>query len=157
MKQEVLNRVTQLYDSLANGDNRFCSKFAEMIGSNPKTFSQQLNGERSISLDTILNILNAFPNISSEWLIRGKGEMQLSDNLPPIVGDESENDLDTHAQLAQALVEIDRLNIEIANLKKELWKKEGAIEYQKDLISELIDEKKELERKLPQDTKKDIV
>ena len=157
MKQVVLNRVTQLYNYLANGDERFCSKFAEMIGSNGKTVSQQLKGERSISLDTILNILCAFPDISSEWLLRGKGKMILSDNLPPILGDESENDLNTHAMLAQAKGEIDTLVQEIAKLKEKVLKQEGTIEWQKDFISELIAEKVELEKKLPQDKKKDIV
>ena len=67
MKQGVLERVMQIYESISNGDERFDSKFAELIGSNKKTISQQLKGERAISLDTILNILSAFPNISSEW------------------------------------------------------------------------------------------
>lgn len=157
MKQEVLSRVSHLYESLAKGDKKFCTKFAEMIGSNGKTIGQQLKGERAISLDTVLNILSAFPEVSSEWLLRGSGEMILSDNLPPIIGDESENDLNTHAMLAQAKKEIDSLNIEIASLKNELLKKDGAIEWQKEFISELIDEKKELENKLPQEKKKDIV
>ena len=119
--------------------------------------SRQVNGGAAITYDTILHFLEIFPDVSAEWLLRGKGEMILSDNLPPILGDESENDLDTHAMLAQARIEIDRLNIEIAALKKELWKKEGAIEYQKDFISELTDQIKELEKKVPNETKKDIV
>ena len=119
--------------------------------------SRQINHTSTISCDTISRVLSAYPEVSAEWLIRGKGEMILSDNLPPILGDESENDLDTHAMLAQARIEIDRLNIEIAALKKELWKKEGAIEYQKDFISELTDQIKELEKKVPNETKKDIV
>lgn len=121
--------------------------------------TRQVNGGASITCETILRFLEIFPEVSAEWLLRSKGQMILSENLPPILGDESENDLDTHAKLAQALIEIDRLNIEIAALKKELWKKEGAIEYQKDFISELTDQIKELEKSLAQDSKhkKDIV
>ena len=104
--------------------------------------SRQVNAGSSITYDTIYRFLEVFQNVSAEWLIRGKGKMILSDNLPPIVGDESENDLDTHAMLAQAKNEIDSLNIEIASLKNELLKKDGAIEWQKEFISELIDEKK---------------
>ena len=157
MKQGVLERVLQVYSSISNGDERFDSKFAELIGSNKKTISQQLKGERAISLDTILNILAAFPDISSEWLLRGKGKMTLSDNLPPILGDESDNDLDTHAMLAQARKEIDTLHIKIASLKEKNLKQAGCIEWQKDFISELIAEKTELEKKLPNEVKKDIV
>ena len=106
--------------------------------------SRQVNAGSSITYDTIYRFLEVFQNVSAEWLIRGKGKMILSDNLPPIIGDESENDLNTHAMLAQAKKDIDSLNIEIASLKNELLKKDGAIEWQKEFISELIDEKKEL-------------
>lgn len=51
------------------------SQFAKMIGSNQKTINQQLRGERSISLDTISKILSSFEDISSEWLLRGEGDM----------------------------------------------------------------------------------
>lgn len=39
------------------------------------TVNNQLIGKRSVSIDLILNILLAFPEISSEWLLRGKGNM----------------------------------------------------------------------------------
>ena len=51
------------------------SQFAKMIGSNQKTINQQLRGERSISLDTISKILSSFEDVSSEWLLRGEGDM----------------------------------------------------------------------------------
>ena len=153
MKDSMLERFKSVIAAKSKSPTDFC----KIIGVAQTTLSNQLQSARGISVDVIILTLTSFPDISAEWLLRGKGEMILSENLPPIVGDESENDLDTHAQLAQALVEIDRLNIEIASLEKKLWKKEGAIEYQKDLISELTDELKELKRKLPQETKKDIV
>ena len=153
MKDSILERLKSVIATKSNSPNDFSKK----IGIAPTTFNNQLKSPRGISVDVILLTLAAYPDISAEWLLRGKGEMILSDNLPPIIGDESENDLDTHAMLAQARIEIDRLNVEVASLKKEQWKKEGVIEYQKDLISELTDELKELKLKLPQETKKDIV
>ena len=120
-------------------------------------FTRQVNGGSSITCETILRFLEIFPEVSAEWLLRGKGEMILSDNLPPILGDESENDLDTHAMLAQARKEIDTLHIEIASLKEKNLKQAGCIEWQKDFISELISEKTELEKKIPNEVKKDIV
>ena len=144
--KDVLSAYNSNTNQLAGDDSNFQNRL-----------SRQINHTSTISCDTISRVLAAYPEVSAEWLLRGKGEMILSDNLPPIIGDESENDLDTHAMLAQARIEIDRLNIEMADLKKEQWKKEGVIEYQKDLISELTDELKELKLKLPQETKKDIV
>ena len=78
--------------------------------------TRQVNGGASITYETILRFLEIFPEVSAEWLLRGKGEMILSDNLPPIIGDESENDLDTHAKLAHATKEIDILHQEILSL-----------------------------------------
>lgn len=116
MKQCVLERVLQLYESISNGDDRFYSKFAELIDSNKKTVSQQLKGERSISLDTILNILSAFPHISSEWLLRGKGEMLIEDNLPKFHGEESDSELDVHAELARKTAELEELKLQVLRL-----------------------------------------
>ena len=118
--------------------------------------TRQVNGGASITYETILRFLEIFPEVSAEWLLRGKGEMILSDNLPPLLGDESENDLDTHAKLAHATKEIDILHQEIAALKEKNLKQAGCIEWQKDFISELIAEKTELEKKVLDDTKKDI-
>lgn len=154
MKQEVLNRVSLLYESLANGDERFCSKFAEMIGSNGKTINQQLKGERAISLDTILNILSAFPHISSEWLLRGKGEMQLSKNLPSFDGEESEKELDLQAALTKATCELEEYRLQLLRL-----------EAQKDYLQERNDDlvvsnrmlQDELNRYQAAKSKKDII
>ena len=120
MKQGVLERVLQLYESLANGDERFDSKFAELIGSNKKTVSQQLKGERSISLDTILNILSAFPNISSEWLLRGQGEMLVTDNLPKLHGFETDTELDVHAELARKTAELEEIKYQNIRLEAQM-------------------------------------
>ena len=120
-------------------------------------FTRQVNGGSSITCETILRFLEIFPEVSAEWLLRGKGEMILSDNLPPILGDESENDLNTHAKLAHATKEIDILHQEIIALKEKNLKQAGCIEWQKDFISELIAEKTELEKKVPNEVKKDIV
>lgn len=150
----MINKIEKLIITKSQGNEK---EFALQIGIKPQTLNNYTTGKRSVSLDAILSILSAYPDVSAEWLLRDKGEMILSDNLPPIIGDESENDLNTHAMLAQAKKEIDSLNIEIASLKNELLKKDGAIEWQKEFISELIEEKKEIEKRLPQESKKDIV
>lgn len=74
MKEAVLQRVNKVCRSKCISE----TQFAQAIGSNQKTINQQLKGERTISLDIILNISRAFEDISLEWLLRGKGEMILS-------------------------------------------------------------------------------
>ena len=49
--------------------------FALKCGIKDNTFSNQLNGVRDVSLNTITSILFTFENISAEWLIRGEGDM----------------------------------------------------------------------------------
>lgn len=54
--------------------------FALKCGIKQNTFSNQINGARELSLATINAILITFEDISSEWLLRGKGEMLISAN-----------------------------------------------------------------------------
>lgn len=37
--------------------------------------SRQINNGATITFETVSNILDAFPDVSAEWLLRGKGEM----------------------------------------------------------------------------------
>lgn len=61
------------------------SAFARLIGMEQTTVNNQLLGKRSISFDLILNTLNAFPEVSSDWLITGHGEMLKSDKPVAVV------------------------------------------------------------------------
>ena len=150
---EVRERILLIFSSFATNINKLSDGDTALRN----RLTRQINNDAAITIDTISVILTAFPKVSAEWLLRGKGQMILSENLPPILGDESENDLDTHAMLAQARKEIDTLHIELASLKEKNLKQAGCIEWQKDFISELIAEKTELEKKIPNETKKDIV
>ena len=97
---------------------------------------RQLNGVRELSLATVNAILSTFEDISSEWLLRGKGTMLLSDveherNIIPDSNMERMNRLvDTIATLQGALNEKDktiklleekvkRLETELAMVKNE--------------------------------------
>lgn len=62
--------------------NLSVNAFASKIGSNQVTINQQMNGDRKLSLDTVLKIVNSFELISSEWLLTGKGEMLIQQTMP---------------------------------------------------------------------------
>lgn len=49
--------------------------FSIRCGINQPTLDKQLKGLRGISIETILSILSAFPEVSAEWLMRGDGDM----------------------------------------------------------------------------------
>ena len=73
--------------------------FAIKCGIKQNTFSNQLNGARELSLATINAILILFEDISSEWLLRGKGEMLLSAIKPDSNIERMERLVDTIATL----------------------------------------------------------
>lgn len=61
--------------AIMNHYNLSVNAFAAKISANQVTINQQMNGDRKVSLDTILKIISSFDLISSQWLLTGKGEM----------------------------------------------------------------------------------
>ncbi len=62
--------------------------FAIQCGIAQNTLNRQLNKERELSLTVVSAILNNFPDISAEWLLRGKGEMLIAEEQPSEAGNE---------------------------------------------------------------------
>ncbi len=56
------------------------SKFADIIGIQRSSISHILSGRNKPSLDVIQRILRKYPNINSEWLILGIGNMYKGQN-----------------------------------------------------------------------------
>ncbi len=63
------NRVKQVIESKAFTSSRF----ADHIGVPRATISHILSGRNKPSLEVVQKILDAFPDISAEWLVKGKG------------------------------------------------------------------------------------
>ena len=99
--------------------------FALRCGLTQNTLNRQLNGVRELSLSTVNAILNTFTDISSEWLLRGKGQMLLS---------EVNND-------AQNIERVTRLADTIANLQ-------GTINEQMKTIQLLTEDNKKVRGEL---------
>ncbi len=107
------------------------SKFSKEDKAMQKRLSRQLNGGATITFETISSILNAFQNISAEWLLRGEGEMYKT------VSENKSNNFDesqyvsmkkyeaivtlfgnTASELKEAVLENKKLHEEIKNLKE---------------------------------------
>lgn len=59
------------------------SQFAGEIGVQPSGISHILSGRNNPSLDFILKVLTRYPELSSEWLLFGRGEMfREAESLP---------------------------------------------------------------------------
>ena len=54
------------------------TSLAKKFGVNQKTLNNQINSDTAVSLSTILLISEALPEISLEWLLRGRGDMSLT-------------------------------------------------------------------------------
>lgn len=101
--------------------------FALKCGIAQNTMSYYLNGHRKPLYEAVEKILNTFPDLSSEWLIRGKGEMLISQNGNPDKQVERMNKLiDTIATLQDAINAksgtIDILNNRIKQLESQISK-----------------------------------
>lgn len=78
--------------------------------------TRQINNDAAITVDSISVILSTFPDISAEWLLRGKGQMLISDNLPSFHGSETDTELDVHAELARKTAELEELRLQVLRL-----------------------------------------
>lgn len=139
--------------------SRSVREFAELIGVKQVTLNQQLAGDRKLSLDIVQSILNSFEDISSEWLLRGEGDMikpqheQIVEPQPALisaVGDTPEASIlyhiynDTINRMKELVEENTKLKMQVTELS------EGSEELAKTLKSfhdsnkELADENQQL-------------
>ena len=78
----MLNRIAKLIESTGLNPTSFAAK----IGVQQMTLWGQLNGRRKLSLDTVEAILDTFPDISAEWLMRGAGSMKGNEEQEKRIG-----------------------------------------------------------------------
>ena len=68
------------------------TQFAKAYNLNQKTVHNQINADTQLSASIILLILEYYPTISAEWLMRGKGEMFLSEKSEETASPEEKNE-----------------------------------------------------------------
>ena len=122
----MVERVLKLIETKTYGNEK---DFALQIGIKQQTINNYTKGKRTVSLDAVIAILTAYEDVSAEWLLRGKGEMLISDNLPKFYGTESDTELDVHAELARKTAELEEYKLH--NLR---------LEAQKDYLQERNDD-----------------
>ena len=85
-KEDVRKRLQQVmveYDSNP-------TQLAGIYKVNQKTLNNHINGNVEVSISTILLVLDAFPDLSADWLLRGKGDMHL---LPGSLDDPQDQEI----------------------------------------------------------------
>lgn len=116
---------------------------------NPYSFSRRIDVAKSTvseyfkdgstrepSLSVLQKVTAAFVEISPLWLYEGKGEMMISDNLPHITGNESEEVLDLHAQIAKLTAGLEKVRTDLSRANRLIDNLQFALEMQRGLTHE---------------------
>lgn len=94
----IVERIEALKKSYGFNTRSLATK----CGLNQPTLDRMLKGINAMNLNCVLSILENFPDISAEWLLRGDGEMLKSNNK---ANERVEKLVDTIATLQDALNE----------------------------------------------------
>ena len=113
MESSIRQRIKDILSAFNSNTNRLAGDDVNF----QNRLSRQINQGASISCDTISRVLHAFPEVSAEWLLRGKGEMLISENLPKFHGEESDNEMDLHASLARMAAELEEYKLQVMRLE----------------------------------------
>lgn len=76
MEADVRKRILLF---LEEEKNTTVSAFAKRRGENQSKLSKQLKFSTTISLNTILLLLDEYKDLSAEWLLRGEGPMYITE------------------------------------------------------------------------------
>lgn len=88
LKQAVFNRLVDFREQTGLTLNAF----AGTIGMKHATLHNQFHGKRDLSLETIINTLACFSDLSAEWLLRGTGNTYISETSVATDGIDTQND-----------------------------------------------------------------
>ena len=148
----MIERIREIINIKSRGISE--AAFAEKIGMKQQTLNNYIRGVNKLSVAFITIILETFPDVSAEWLMRGEGDMYITDGLPVIRGDESESEEDLHAALA-------RCRAELKDSQNENVKLLGQLEFMEEYNLKVAGKLREAQRKLDElqgeKKKKDII
>lgn len=103
MENDVRQRIKLLLDSR----NISINAISKSTGYPQSNLNKQINSTTSISLNTILVVLDYITDASSEWLLRGTGEMLLTE----------QSRHKSNSLVSDTEAEIERLKMQIARLE----------------------------------------
>ena len=129
------NFVKERVNELLISQSLSVRKLSEQIGVPQKTLNNQVNVSNPalLTLETILLILERFPNVSTEWLLRGNGSMFL---------DEKESSSDSDTTPAKRTSDYRIKVIEKEDIQSNDKYLDALIEEKNKRIADLIEDKK---------------
>lgn len=127
----MVDRINKIKEEKAKSERDFALK----VGVKPNTMNQYLSGERGFSLDVVLKILDTYPDISSDWLLFGKGEMHKTSVA--FTGNESDAEIDLHALLIKTEAELEGTRDKLARAEAAVENMQELLGYHREKIAEL--------------------
>lgn len=122
----MVQRIKAIKDALGISEN----ELARRLGISQSTLNGYTLGKRKPSYDLAESVLNAFSDVSAEWLMRGEGTMYISD-LP------STDHTDTDEVLGLK-AEITRLRVEREEMQKRIIELEAITQYQEKRLDKML-------------------
>ena len=147
----MIERIKELVSVKSAGMSE--KLFAGKIGMKQQTLNNYIRGVNKLSVSFISSLLESFPDISAEWLMRGEGNMFIADNLPSFRGDETESEENLHAALIRCRAELEDSQNENMKLLGQL---EFMEEYNMKVVGKLNRANEELAKLRGEKSKKDI-
>lgn len=129
MKESVLERINHLIDDCGESKNALANK-CDMA---PQTFGRYVNGDNKITVSLVSSLLEVFPDLSAEWLLRGEGAMYKTTELPP-VDVSSEESIEHSAEIARLVREKNELIDANEELREENKRLHAQLEVLKDVL-----------------------
>ncbi len=110
MDDKIIDRIKEVMD-MKQLTSTF---FADKIKVNRASISHILSGRNRPSLDIIIKILDTFPDLDSDWLLRDKKSI----SPPPPIVQQEKNDLFSQSKniITETLVQKDKKNKEIEKI-----------------------------------------
>jgi hypothetical protein len=129
MKESVLERINHLIEDCGESKNALANK-CDMA---PQTFGRYVNGDNKITVSLVSSLLEVFPDLSAEWLLRGEGSMYKTTELPP-VDVSSEESIEHSAEIARLVREKNELIDANEELREENKMLRAQLEILKDVL-----------------------
>lgn len=130
MKESVLERINHLIDDCGESKNALANK-CDMA---PQTFGRYVNGDNKITVSLVSSLLEVFPDLSAEWLLRGEGDMYKKTTELPPVDVSSEESIEHSAEVARLVREKNELIDANEELREENKMLRAQLEVLKDVL-----------------------
>ena len=131
----MIKRIKSLMQEFSMSEN----EFAKALSMSQSTLNGYTKESRKPSLALAESVLNAFEDVSAEWLLRGEGEMYKTTELPP-VDVSSEESIEHSVEIARLVREKNEMADIIEAQAKEIARLQAQLDWASSIIKDSLRE-----------------